>query len=215
MKKREKILILGADGFLGSNLIKALIKQGDYSLRAFDIFKNGESRNLEGVRGKIEIFPGNFLNREDLKKSLAGIDYVFHFVSTTTPGSSMHEPLVEIETNIRGTVEFLEACSRTKIKKIIFASSGGAIYGNSEKKYFSENDETNPISPYAISKLAIEKYFEYFRLVRGLDYLILRYSNPFGPGQNVVGNQGIIPIFMNLANVGREISILAIRKMNA
>lgn len=205
--KKIKVLILGADGFLGSNLAKSLLADGKFEIRAFDLFKDGLSKNLTKPEKDLEIFPGNFLNRADLKKALKGIDYVFHYISLTTPGSSMNDPLIDVDTNIHGTVVLLEECVKAKIKKIIFSSSGGAIYGNQEKNKLSEDDRQNPISPYAISKLAIEKYLEYFRLNRGLDYLILRYSNPYGPGQNLVGSQGIIPIFLNLAKQGKEITI--------
>lgn len=207
MKRKIKILIFGADGFLGSNLVKSLLANGRYEVRAFDLFKDGMSRNLKGYEKKIELFPGNFLNREDLRKALKGADYVFHYISLTTPGSSMNDPLIDVDTNIRGTVVFLEECVKAKVKKIIFPSSGGGIYGNQNKKLLSENDLLDPISPYTISKLAIEKYLEYFRINRSLDYLILRYSNPYGPGQNVVGSQGIIPIFLNLIKQKKPITI--------
>ena len=159
------------------------------------------------MKKRFELFPGNFLNREDLRKALKGADYVFHYISLTTPGSSMNDPLIDVDTNIRGTVVFLEECVKAKVKKIIFPSSGGGIYGNQNKKLLSENDLLDPISPYTISKLAIEKYLEYFRINRSLDYLILRYSNPYGPGQNVVGSQGIIPIFLNLIKQKKPITI--------
>jgi UDP-glucose 4-epimerase len=207
MKKNLNILILGADGFLGSNLAKSLIKDGKYKIRAFDLFRDGINRNLDGFEKKLEIFSGNFLNREDIKKSLDDIDYAFHFISLTTPGSSIKDPLIDVETNIRGTIVLLEECVKAKVKKVIFSSSGGAIYGNQEKEKLSEDDPQNPISPYAISKLTIEKYLEYYRLNFELDYLILRYSNPYGPGQNIVGSQGIIPIFLNLVKQGKPITI--------
>ncbi|MFA5925322.1 MAG: NAD-dependent epimerase/dehydratase family protein [Parcubacteria group bacterium] len=205
--QKKKILILGADGFLGSNLAKSLLADGKYEIRAFDLFRDGISRNLAGLEKKLEIFPGNFLNREDIRRALRGIDFVFHYISLTTPGSSMSEPLIDVDTNIRGTVVLLEECARAKVKRIIFSSSGGAIYGNQEKKKLNEDDPQNPISPYAISKLTIEKYLEYFRLNHGLDYLILRYSNPYGPGQNIVGSQGIIPIFLNLVKQNKPITV--------
>jgi UDP-glucose 4-epimerase len=115
--------------------------------------------------------------------------------------------LIDVETNIKGSIVLFDECVKSKVKKVIFSSSGGAIYGNQNKNKLSENDATNPISPYAISKLAIEKYLEYYRITRGLDYLILRYANPYGPGQNVVGSQGIIPIFLNLIRQGKPITI--------
>lgn len=203
----KKVLILGADGFLGSNLTESLVKDGKYKIRAFDLFPDGKSRNLEAFQKKIEIFQGNFFNKYDLRRALKGIDYVFHFISLTTPGSSMEDPLIDIDTNIRGTVRLLEECVKAKIKKFIFPSSGGAIYGNQGKDLLSEDDTLNPISPYAISKLTIEKYLEYYRAHRKLDYLIIRYSNPYGPRQNVVGSQGIIPIFLNLVKENKPIVI--------
>ncbi len=207
MEKKLKILVLGADGFLGSNLTISLLKEKKYFIRAFDLFQDGKSRNLENYRDNLEIFQGNFLNREDLKSALVGIDYVFHFVSFTTPGSSMRDPIIDIETNLKGTVELLEECTQAGIKKIIFPSSGGAIYGDQNKELYSEDDPLLPISPYAISKLSLERYFEYFRITHGLDYLILRLSNPYGPLQNIIGNQGIIPIFLNLIKNNQPVTV--------
>ncbi len=210
MKKDEiipKIMVLGADGFIGNNLIKSLLNDEQYSIRAFDLFKDGTSRNLEDIRDQIEIFQGNFLNRDDLSRALIDVDYVFHFISLTTPGSSMNDPLIDVDTNIKGTIVLLEECAKAKVEKVIFSSSGGAIYGDSQRMLVSEEDSTSPISPYAISKLTIEKYLEYFRIHSGLEYLILRYANPYGPGQNVVGSQGIIPIFLNLIDQKKPITI--------
>jgi UDP-glucose 4-epimerase len=210
MKKnisKKRVLILGADGFIGSNLVKSLQRDAKYKIFAFDFFKDGFVRNIETFDENLVMVQGNFLNRDDIKKSLKGIDFVFHFVSLTTPGSSMDDPLMEIDTNLRATLVLLEECVKAGVKKIIFPSSGGGIYGNQNKKLFSEDDPTNPISPYAISKLAIEKFLEYFKLHHDLDYLVLRYSNPYGPGQNVVGSQGIIPIFLNLVKQGKEVTI--------
>jgi UDP-glucose 4-epimerase len=153
MHKKKKLLILGADGFIGSNLAKSLHKEKKYKIFAFDLFKDGISRNLDCFDKDLVMIQGNFLNKDDLTKALEGIDYVFHFISLTTPGSSMNEPLMEIDTNIKGTISLLELCAKEKIKRIIFSSSGGSIYGDQNKIIYSEDDNTEPISPYAISKL--------------------------------------------------------------
>jgi len=205
--KKKKILILGADGFIGSNLAKALHDEGKYKIFAFDLFRGGISRNIDCFDDDFKMIQGNFLNKGDLKKSLKGIDYVFHLISLTTPGSSMNEPLLEIDVNIKATISLLELCVDEKIKRVIFSSSGGAIYGNQNKMAYNEDDKTEPISPYAISKLTIENYLRYFKKRSNLDYLILRYSNPYGPGQNFIGNQGIIPIFLNLIRQKKPITI--------
>lgn len=204
---KKTVLVLGADGFIGSNLVVSLIKEGVYNIKAFDLFKNNQTKNLEKVRNEIEIISGNFLNRNDVMEALVGVDYVFHFISLTTPGSSRFDPLIDIETNIRGTIVLLEECVKAGVKKIVFPSSGGSVYGDSGKTIYSETDQTNPISPYAISKLTIEKYLEYFKINYGLEYLILRYSNPYGPRQNTIGKQGIIPIFLELIKQNKPIIV--------
>jgi len=119
----------------------------------------------------------------------------------------MSDPLIDVNTNLVGTINLLEECVKANVKRIIFASSGGAVYGNQDKEIYKEEDATDPISPYAISKLTIEKYLRYYKIHYELDYLILRYANPYGPGQNIVGSQGIIPIFLNLIKNDKPITI--------
>jgi UDP-glucose 4-epimerase len=201
-----KCLVLGGDGFIGSHLVDDLLDKG-HEIRVFSRFHDGKSFNLEHLRSEIEFFPGNFLNLADLEEALKGIDYVFHMISTSTPASTMGDPLLDIDTNIRGTVNLLELCVESKIKKIIFPSSGGTIYGETEQENISEDTNTNPICPYGISKLAIEKYLDYFHKLHGLDYLIFRISNPYGERQNMTGNQGVIPIFLNLIRQNKPITI--------
>jgi UDP-glucose 4-epimerase len=202
----KRYLILGADGFLGSYFTEKLLGKG-YELRAFDIFRNGKSNNLDHLRGKVEFFPGDFLNQNDISQATKDINVVFHFISCTTPASSNRDPFIDIDFNLRATVQFLQKCVQNKVEQIVFPSSGGTIYGNIEKEKFSENDLTIPITPYGISKLAVERYLEYFKKNFGLDYLIFRYSNPYGPRQNLVGTQGIIPIFLNKIKKNETLSI--------
>ena len=201
-----KCLILGADGFLGSHLTDNLFSRG-YEIRAFDRFREGKSNNLEHLRGKIEFLAGDFLNQNDINEGLRGIDVVFHFVSLTTPASSIKDPFIDIDTNLRATVQLLEKCVKNNVQQFIFSSSGGTVYGNLNKDKFSEDDLTIPTSPYGISKLAIERYLEYFKVNFGLDYLVLRYSNPYGSRQNTLGSQGVVPIFLNRIKTGEAISI--------
>jgi len=200
-------LVLGADGFLGSHLIDKLVKDG-HSVKAFDRFPNGVSRHLNTALHKnVEIFAGDFLNRHDLEAAIQNSQYVFHFISTTNPASSSQDPLIDVDTNIRMSVELLQVCTQANVKKVIFPSTGGAIYGRHSDKPFTEEDRTEPISPYAIGKLTIEGYLRYFHQAHGLDYVIYRVSNPYGERQNVVGSQGAIPIFLNLIRHGRPLTI--------
>jgi UDP-glucose 4-epimerase len=197
MKNKTRILVLGADGFIGSSIIRSFVEKGEYLVRAFDYFKDGKIKNLQNIVKKIEIFPGDFQSKDDVARALKGIDYVFHFLSSTTPGSSMNNPIIDMNTNVFGMLSLLEECKKSKIKKIIFASSGGTIYGDQGKNKYKETDNTNPISPYGISKLTIEKYLEYYKKNYNLDYLVLRYANLYGQYQNISGTQGIISIFLN------------------
>jgi UDP-glucose 4-epimerase len=202
-----KILILGADGFIGSNLVKSLQDDNKYRIFAFDLFKDGISKNIPSFDDDLVMVQGNFLNINDLRNALKGIDYVFHFISLTTPGSSMNDPLIDVNTNLAGTINLLEECVKAKIKRVIFPSSGGAVYGDQKAKICNEESATDPVSPYAITKLTIEKYLYYYKIHHGLDYLILRYANPYGPGQNVVGSQGIISISLNNISNNRPVVI--------
>jgi UDP-glucose 4-epimerase len=199
-------LVLGGDGFIGSYLAEALAEKG-HKVRAFDRFKEGMANNLKVDNPKIEIRPGNFLNRADLDEALDGMDYVFHMVSTTNPASSANDPMLDIDTNLRVSVELFQLCVEHKVKRLIFPSSGGAVYGQDLSRPIKETDQTEPVSPYGIGKLAIEGYLRYFKHLHGLDYLALRVSNPYGVRQNIAGSQGVIPIFLNLIQHGQPLKV--------
>ena len=175
-------LVLGGNGFLGSHLVDDLVGKG-FNVRAFDRFNNQKIR-FESKKN-VEIINGEFLNSSDLEEAVKDMDYVFHFVSTTNPLSSTFNPMVEIDTNIRSSVELFEKCVEAKVKKVIYSSSGGSVY------------VTKPISPYAIGKLTIEKYLNYFYHQYGMESISYRIANPYGPRQPLLSKQGVIPIFLN------------------
>lgn len=201
-----KVLVLGANGFLGSNIVKDLLKR-NFNVRAFCSSKEIHLNNLEPILDSIEVHKGDFLNLNDLDKALKDIDYVFHMVSLSTPASSAQNYLFDITENVVPTVKFLELCVTHKIKKVIFPSSGGAIYGDHNIEKYNEETITDPISPYGISKLTIEKYLNYFYKFHDLDYLALRISNPYGVGQSIHGSQGLISIALNLIKEKQPITI--------
>jgi UDP-glucose 4-epimerase len=202
----SKCLILGANGFIGSHLVDKLVQQGD-TVRAFDRFGDRPINFQENEN--IEKASGDFLNRGDLSAALEGVDYVFHLVSTTTPATAENDPLIDIETNIRMSVELLEECVSHNIKKVIFASTGGAIYGDIDTAA-PINEETNPqpVSPYAIGKLTIEHYLRYFNRKFGLPTLTFRISNPYGQRHSPVNRQGVIPIFLHHIANNEPITVL-------
>jgi UDP-glucose 4-epimerase len=188
-------LVLGGNGFLGSHIAEALVHK-NYTERVLDSFNHG-MKNLDSIGDNIEIIKGDFFQESDLITSMSDVDFVFHYISTTNAVTSLNNPRYDVETNVIGSIKMLEIALKCGVKKIIFPSSGGTIYGEPTSIPISENAPTNPLNPYAISKLAIEKYLNYFFHQCGMDYVVLRYSNPYGERQNPFGNQGVIPIFLN------------------
>ncbi len=195
-------MILGGNGFLGSHLAERLLKRG-YDVRVFDSFQTGTT-NLETVKGKIEIMKGDFLNQADVLQALQDMDYVFHYIGTTVPATAIKDPIYDVQTNVVGTVRLLQLAVNSKVKRVIFPSSGGTIYGEPTSLPVHETHALNPMDPYGISKLVIEKYLNYFNRAYGLDYLILRYSNPYGERQSPHGQQGVIPVLLNRIKLGER-----------
>lgn len=200
-----KLLVLGANGFIGSHLVDSLTAKG-HKVRAFDRFRSGSSRF--DIVDNVELFPGEYLSKADLKRALKDVEYVFHFISTTTPATAEDDPVIDIETNVRMSVELFRLCVEAKVKRVIFASTGGAIYGDGGDGLFKETDTPYPFSPYAIGKLTIEHYLRYFRVKHDLDSISLRISNPYGERQPFHRRQGVIPIFLERIARGEPITVL-------
>jgi len=192
---KELVLVLGANGFIGSHLVDRLVEEG-YAVRAFGRFKDSIAFNRSP---DVELFNGDFLNQNDLEESLKGVSRVVHLISTTNPSVSDKEPLVDLSTNVEGSVALFQKCvANGDIKQIVFTSSGGTVYGDDYPgRPFVETDPTNPVSPYGIGKLAIENYLHYFHKTHGQNYTVLRIANPYGGRQKNTRQQGIIPVIMN------------------
>ena len=191
----KKCLVVGGDGFLGSHLVDDLFARG-YEVRVFDRFRKGRIKNLNHLKGKIEFYKGNFLNKWHLSRAVKGSDYVFHFVSLSTPASTANDPHTEIRFNLEGTLRLLDLCVKHGVKKVIYPSSGGAVYGNALEEIVDETAQPRPVSPYAVTKLSIEEHLHFYRRQYGLPFVIYRIANPYGERQNPDGIQGAIPVFM-------------------
>lgn len=193
-------IVLGAGGFIGQHLVQALAQEQDDTVIAFGRFsghdKQAPSQLFEDLVN-VETVAGDFLNRDEVDNALSNVDYVFHLISSTTPAVSNNDPFIDIDTNVRGSIELFELCVKHKVKKVIFLSSGGSVYGDIDSESISELTAPQPKSPYGIGKLTIENYLRYFKSTANLDYIVYRVANPYGPGQNIYGKQGVIPIFMH------------------
>jgi UDP-glucose 4-epimerase len=185
------VLVLGGNGFIGSHLVDKLLFEG-HTVRVFDKNEEHFRKSLKDVDYHI----GEFGNRGLLLEALVGMDVVVHLISTTLPKTSNDDPVFDVQTNIIETLFLLEQCILKSVKKIVFASSGGTVYGIPKNIPVGEENATNPICSYGITKLTIEKYLNLFKRLYNLNYAIIRPSNPFGSRQNPFGIQGVIPVFL-------------------
>jgi UDP-glucose 4-epimerase len=200
-----KCVVLGGAGFIGSHLAERLLR-GGHAVRVFDQLDRDPAGGVSSRRD-IEWMHGDFRNPADVGAAIAGCQAVFHLVSTTLPQSPNANPAADVADNVIGTVQLLEACRREGGHKIIFASSGGTVYGVPRAVPITEEHPTHPITSYGIGKLTIEKYLELYRVLHGVDYCVLRIANPFGERQRVASGQGAVTTFLHRAHRGETIEI--------
>ena len=196
-----KCLVLGASGFIGSNLCRSLVLRG-HTVRAF-----GRRQNFPEMLRGCDWIPGDFADPASLASTVTGCDVVFHLVNASTPASANVDKIADLHANVASTLYLLEACRETGVNRVVFVSSGGTIYGIPEQVPTPEAAPTNPITAYGISKLAIEKYLRLFEYLYHLDYRVLRVANPFGPYQTALKNQGVIAAFVRRALAGQAIEM--------
>jgi UDP-glucose 4-epimerase len=202
----KRCLVLGGCGFLGSVIVRNLVNKG-WHVRVFD--KEGvDTSRLLSVMSSVEMMTGDFMNVGDLSQALEDIPVVLHFIGTTIPQSSMNDIHFDIETNLLPTVRLLELMRSRPGQRLVYASSGGTIYGIAPQQLpILENAVTEPISSYGISKLSIEKYIRLFSYNYGLPYVVLRFANPYGESQYTGRPQGAVGVFLHKIMRGEEISI--------
>ncbi len=203
--RKERCLVLGGGGFIGSHLTEELLHEG-YEVTVFDKL-NFSRKNISDFIDNIKIAEGDFNNQIEIDNALDGVDFVFHLVSSTLPASSNENPSYDVETNLISSLNLFKECVERKIKKVIFLSSGGTVYGVPESIPVKESNSTNPICSYGIVKKAIEDYLYMFYKIYGLDYFVFRLSNPYGERQNPFAAQGVIPVFMKNAIEDKQINI--------
>jgi UDP-glucose 4-epimerase len=203
---RKRCIVFGGQGFIGSHLVEALLGQG-YVVRCFDrphVAPLGESYL---ANPNFELYEGDFTSEADVANALEGSDICYHLVSTTLPKSSNADPVFDVESNVLGTIRLLTHAVRTGLKKVIFVSSGGTVYGVPTQVPIKETYSTDPVCSYGITKLAIEKYLGLFYKLHGLDYTVLRLANPFGERQRTHASQGAVAVFMGKVLRGEPVEI--------
>lgn len=184
-------VVLGGGGFIGTHLCRAL-KQHGAAVRGF-----GRTRAHPEILASIPWINGEFGDTTVISRVVEGSELVFHLLGGSTPDSSNHDPLGDLLGSTAPTLRLLDICRESMVRKIVFISSGGTVYGIPGQIPIPESAPTNPISAYGISKLAIEKYLALYRHLHGLDFSILRVANPFGPLQDPDRRQGLVAALMH------------------
>ena len=203
--KKLKILVTGGAGFIGSNNADAFIQEG-HSVTIIDNLSSGNKKNIN---------PKATFHKVDItdKRRVAEIftkgrfDIVDHHAAQIDVRKSVEDPAFDARMNILGSLNLLDNCRRTGVKKFIFASSGGTIYGECGKKAPDESFPGNPLSPYGIAKFTVEFYMKFYAEIFGLKYTILRYANVYGPRQDPHGEAGVVAIFSQRMLKGEPIKI--------
>lgn len=196
------VLILGGNGFIGSHLADLFLQKGSY-IRILD--KSLDRFRKQNPKIDYRIIP--IENKIEVAEALVGIDLVYHCLSTTVPSTSILDPIYDINTNLVCTINLLDLMCAAGTKRIVYISSGGAIYGNPIFNPVSEDHSLKPISSYGIVKVAVENYLLMYQYLYGLQPTIIRPSNPYGPYQGHQSIQGVISTFLSNIKDNKDLAI--------
>ena len=199
-------LVTGGAGFIGSNIVEALVAAGD-RVRVLDDLSNGLARNLEPFGDAVELVRGDIRDPDTVRGAVEGARVVLHLAALGSVQRSVDDPATSNAVNVAGTLNVLDAARRADVERVVFSSSS-SVYGDNPALPKHEGLTPSPISPYAVSKLAGEAYAHAFHHVYGLDTVCLRYFNVFGPRQRPDSPYAaVIPLFMGWAAEGRPLVI--------
>jgi len=202
----RRVLVTGGGGFIGSNLVRALLERGD-RVRVLDNFSTGNRGNLAGLEDDVELVEGELRSYERVHNAVRGVEVVFHQGALPSVPRSVQDPLTTGAVNVEGTLNVLLAARDESVRRVVFASSS-SVYGNSGTLPRQESQAPDPISPYAVAKLAAERYCVSFFRVYGLETVALRYFNVFGERQDPTSQYAaVVPRFVTAVAEGRPVPI--------
>ena len=198
----KHVLVTGGAGFIGSHLVDAYLERG-WRVTVIDDLSTGDRRNLNP---RAEFHQVDVRQAGDIVRRVKP-DVINHHAAQMDVRRSVAEPLFDAPVNVIGSLVMLQAAADTAVKRFIFASSGGALYGEPLSVPQNEEHPANPLSPYGCAKLAVEHYIHYYRVVHGLSAASLRYANVYGPRQNSKGEAGVVAIFIDRMLRGEQVMI--------
>jgi len=191
---KNKILITGGAGFIGSHIVDLFIKKG-HKVVVIDNLSRGTKKNLNSKAKFYQIdLLSPRLNKVFEKEKP---EIIIHEAAQVNVRASIKDPKKDARINIYGAINLFSQAAKYKVKKIIYASSGGAIYGEPKYLPVDEKHPIEPLSPYGVSKYTVELYLRYFAKMHSIPYTILRYANVYGPRQDLLGEAGVVAIFIN------------------
>jgi UDP-glucose 4-epimerase len=196
----KHVLVTGGAGFIGSHVVDAYLERG-WRVSVIDNLSTGDRRNVN---------PRAEFHRADIcQADIADLrpDVISHHAAQMDVRRSVADPVFDADVNVIGSVRLLQEAAEIGVKRFIFASTGGAIYGEPLFAPQTEKHPANPLSPYGCAKLAVEHYMNYFRAVHGLPTIALRYANVYGPRQNSKGEAGVVAIFIDRKLRGEQATI--------
>jgi len=202
-----KTLVTGGAGFIGSNLVRALLDAG-HDVRVLDNFSTGNRANLLDVGDDIELVEGELRSYERVHNAVRGVEVVFHQGALPSVPRSVHDPLTTTAVNVEGTLNVLLAARDEGVRRVIFSSST-SVYGSTRELPTSESTPPDPISPYGVAKLAAERYcISFSRVYHSFETVVLRYFNVFGPRQSPSSQYAAaIPVFIAGIDAGEPVTI--------
>ena len=201
-----KVLVTGGGGFIGSNLVRALLARGD-DVRVLDNFATGNRANLSDVWDEIELVEGDLRSYERVHAATRGVELVFHQGALPSVPRSVQDPLTTSAVNVEGTLNVLLAARDEGVRRVVAASSS-SVYGNSGTLPRLESSPPDPESPYGVAKLAAERYCVAFSRVYEIETVVLRYFNVFGPRQDPTSQYAaVVPLFITAIAAGEPVRI--------
>lgn len=200
IEAKKKVLVTGGAGFIGSHLVDRLVREG-YPVRIIDNLSSGKLENIQHHidTNKVEFIQGDIRDAELVNKSVDAVGFVVHLAAIISVPFSVENPDLTFDVNIQGTHNLLVAATEKGVEKFVFISSC-AVYGDPEANPVTENMKTNPISPYAESKLIAERYCLSYNQSNQLKTVVLRFFNVYGPRQSMNAYSGVITLFINKVN---------------